>query len=227
MLSVIVPVYNVEKYLKRCVESILAQTERDLEIILVDDGSPDNCGVICDEYSGKDKRIQVVHQKNGGVSTALNIALKEMTGDYFSWLSHDDYYYPEKVEKEIIFLNENNLLEIECEGALYKLTTMNPEEFPELPKIEVENSIDLEQNMLRNMIRRTIFAVSSEENRPIFTGCLFEVKENKLNVVAVDGFRLAWKSKILTKQTQRLWTEYLMSLLNVLVFAFATIVANG
>ena len=67
-----------------------------------------------------------------------------------------------------ITLNENNLLEIECEGALYKLTTMNPEEFPELPKIEVENSIDLEQNMLRNMIRRTIFAVSSEENRPIF-----------------------------------------------------------
>ena len=93
-----------------------------------------------------------------------------------------------------ITLNENNLLEIECEGALYKLTTMNPEEFPELPKIEVENSIDLEQNMLRNMIRKTIFAVSNEENRPIFTGCLFEVENNKLNVVAVDGFRLALRS---------------------------------
>ena len=93
-----------------------------------------------------------------------------------------------------ITLNENNLLEIECEGALYKLTTMNPDEFPELPKIEIENSIDLEQNMLKNMIRRTIFAVSTEENRPIFTGCLFEVENNKLNVVAVDGFRLALRS---------------------------------
>jgi len=93
-----------------------------------------------------------------------------------------------------ITLNSNNLLEIECEGALYKLTTMKPEEFPELPKIEIENSIDLEQNMLKNMIRRTIFAVSSEENRPIFTGCLFEVENNKLNVVAVDGFRLALRS---------------------------------
>ena len=93
-----------------------------------------------------------------------------------------------------ITLNENNLLEIECEGALYKLTTMNPDEFPELPKIEVENSIDLEQNMLKNMIKRTIFAVSTEENRPIFTGCLFEVENNKLNVVAVDGFRLALRS---------------------------------
>ena len=94
-----------------------------------------------------------------------------------------------------ITLNDKNLLEIECEGSLYKLATMNPEEFPELPKIEIENSIELEQNTLKNMIRKTIFAVSTEENRPIFTGCLFEVKENKLNVVAVDGYRLAVKTK--------------------------------
>ena len=74
-----------------------------------------------------------------------------------------------------ISVNNNNLLEIECEGALYKLATMNPDEFPELPKIEVENSIEIEQNALKNMIRKTIFAVSSEESRPIFTGCLFEI----------------------------------------------------
>ena len=96
-----------------------------------------------------------------------------------------------------ISLNEKNLLVIECEGSLYKLATMNPEEFPELPQINVENSIDIEQNVLKEMIRKTIFAVSTEENRPIFTGCLFEIKNNKLNVVAVDGFRLAWKSKFL------------------------------
>ena len=100
-----------------------------------------------------------------------------------------------------ISINEQNLLEIECEGSLYKLATMNPEEFPELPKIEVENSIEIEQNNLKNMIRKTIFAVSSEESRPIFTGCLFEIKEGKLNVVAVDGFRLALRSTILEKQT--------------------------
>ena len=93
-----------------------------------------------------------------------------------------------------ISLNENNLLTIECEGSLYKLATMNPDEFPELPKIEVENSINLEQGALKNMIRKTIFAVSTEENRPIFTGCLFEVKNNKLNVVAIDGFRLALRT---------------------------------
>ena len=100
-----------------------------------------------------------------------------------------------------ISLNDKNLLEIECEGSLYKLATMNPEEFPELPKIEIENSIEVDQNVLKNMIRKTIFAVSSEENRPIFTGCLFEIENNKLNLVAVDGFRLALRSIYLNKQT--------------------------
>jgi len=93
-----------------------------------------------------------------------------------------------------ITVNENNLLEIECEGSLYKLATMNADEFPELPKISVDNSIEVEQTTLKNMIRKTIFAVSNEENRPIFTGCLFEVKDSMLNVVAVDGYRLAIKS---------------------------------
>ena len=100
-----------------------------------------------------------------------------------------------------IFVNEQNLLEIECEGALYKLATMNPEEFPELPKIEVENSIELDQNILKNMIRKTIFAVSNEDSRPIFTGCLFEVENNKLSLVAVDGFRLALRTIFLNKQS--------------------------
>ena len=100
-----------------------------------------------------------------------------------------------------ISINDNNLLVIECEGSLYKLATMDPEEFPQLPEINVEDSIELEQNTLKDMIRKTIFAISTEENRPVFTGCLFEVKNNKLNVVAVDGFRLAWKSKILNTKT--------------------------
>lgn len=96
-----------------------------------------------------------------------------------------------------ITLNEKDLLVIECEGSLYKLSTMNPLEFPELPTIDIENSIELDQNTLKNMIRKTIFAVSVEENRPIFTGCLFEIRNNKINVVAVDGFRLGLKSNFL------------------------------
>ena len=100
-------------------------------------------------------------------------------------------------------LNENNLLVIECEGSLYKLATMNPEEFPELPKIDIENSLETEQIILRNMIKKTIFAVSNEENRPIFTGCLFETNKNKLNIVAIDGFRMGWISKNLIKNSEK------------------------
>ena len=104
--------------------------------------------------------------------------------------------------KEIqISVKDNNLLEISCEGSLYKLATMNPDEFPELPRISIENSVEVEQNILKNMIRKTIFAVSTEENRPIFTGCLFEIVDNKLNVVAVDGYRLAIKSSNINEKT--------------------------
>lgn len=98
-----------------------------------------------------------------------------------------------------ITLNNKGLLVIECEGSLYKLSTMNPLEFPELPNIDVQNSVELDQNTLKNMIRKTIFAVSVEENRPIFTGCLFEITNNKINIVAVDGFRLSFKSNYLQK----------------------------
>ena len=100
-----------------------------------------------------------------------------------------------------ISINDNNLLEIECEGSLYKLATMNSDEFPELPKINIENSVEIEQTILKNMIKKTIFAVSTEENRPIFTGCLFEIVDNKLNVVAVDGYRLAIKSNNINEKT--------------------------
>jgi len=100
-----------------------------------------------------------------------------------------------------INVNDKGLLVIECEGSLYKLATMNPDEFPDLPQINVENSIEIDEATLKDMINKTIFAVSNEAIRPIFTGCLFEISNNKLNVVAVDGFRLAWKSRFLQKKS--------------------------
>lgn len=101
-----------------------------------------------------------------------------------------------------IEVNEKKLLVIECEGSLYKLSTMNPDEYPELPKINIENLLEIDQITLRNMIKKTIFAVSNEENRPIFTGCLFETKNNKLNIVAIDGFRMGWVSQKLSNITE-------------------------
>lgn len=91
-VSIIVPVYNVEKYLNECVESMVNQDYKNLEIILVDDGSPDNSPQICDDWAKKDKRIKVIHKKNGGVSTARNAGLEIATGDYVTMLDSDDLF---------------------------------------------------------------------------------------------------------------------------------------
>ena len=90
-ISIIVPVYKVEAYLPKCIESIMHQTYRDLEIILVDDGSPDKCGEICDQYAQKDGRIHVIHKKNGGVARARNDGLEYANGDYISFIDSDDW----------------------------------------------------------------------------------------------------------------------------------------
>ena len=91
LISVIVPIYNVEKYLPKCIESIINQTYTNLEIILVDDGSPDNCGLICDEYAQKDNRIKVVHKTNGGVSSARNTGLDIANGEWIAFVDSDDF----------------------------------------------------------------------------------------------------------------------------------------
>ncbi|WP_300699489.1 glycosyltransferase [Bacteroides sp.] len=95
LITVIVPIYNVEPYLRKCIDSILVQTYQHLEIILVNDGSTDNCGIICDEYAPKDARIKVIHQKNKGVSAARNIGLSQAQGTYIGFIDPDDWISPD------------------------------------------------------------------------------------------------------------------------------------
>lgn len=97
-ISVIVPVYNVEKYLRRCVDSILAQTFTDFELLLIDDGSKDRSGEICDEYATKDERVRVFHKENGGVSSARNLGIKEAYGDYLWFVDSDDYVFTDSFD---------------------------------------------------------------------------------------------------------------------------------
>lgn len=99
LITVIVPIYNVEKYLNRCVDSIINQTYTNLEIILVDDGSPDNCGKICDEYAKKDNRIKVIHKENGGLSDARNAGIKVADGKYIGFVDSDDWINPKMYEE--------------------------------------------------------------------------------------------------------------------------------
>lgn len=95
LISVIVPIYKVEQYLNRCVQSIVDQTYKNLEIILVDDGSPDNSPAMCDAWAEKDDRVQVVHKKNGGVSSARNAGLDAANGAYIGFVDGDDYIEPD------------------------------------------------------------------------------------------------------------------------------------
>jgi len=97
-ISVIVPVYKVEPYLRKCLDSIVNQTYCNLEIILVDDGSPDNCGAICDEYAARDQRITVIHKENGGVSSARNAGLAAASGGWIGWVDPDDWVEPDMFE---------------------------------------------------------------------------------------------------------------------------------
>lgn len=98
LISVIVPVYNVEKYLGKCVDSILAQTYENLEIILVEDGTRDGCGAICDAYAAQDPRVRVIHKENGGLSSARNAGMDIARGEYFGFVDSDDWIEPETYE---------------------------------------------------------------------------------------------------------------------------------
>ena len=106
LISVIVPVYKVEKYLEKCIESIIKQTYTNLQIILVDDGSPDNCGKICDEYAKKDSRIEVIHKINGGLSDARNVGINRANGRYIGFVDSDDYIKEDMYEKLINLIKE-------------------------------------------------------------------------------------------------------------------------
>lgn len=111
-ISVIVPIYKVENYLEKCITSIINQTYKNLEIILVDDGSPDRCGDICDKFAKMDNRIKVIHKENGGLSSARNSGIDISTGDYISFIDSDDWISNDLYETLITILNEENDIDI-------------------------------------------------------------------------------------------------------------------
>lgn len=135
-ISVIVPVYNVGDYLEKCINSIINQSFDKFEIILVDDGSNDNSGLICDEYSKKDKRIKVIHKENGGVSSARNCGIDNSSGEYIIFVDSDDYIENNQLELlyetiryndydlvyfgyEMEFINKNKVLKVRCKNEIY------------------------------------------------------------------------------------------------------------
>ncbi len=122
-ISVIIPVYNVESFLKKCVDSIINQTYPNLEIILVDDGSPDNCGRLCDEFAANDSRIVVIHKENGGLSDARNVGISASSGEYITFVDSDDYVAKDYVEflYDLIKKEDNIDISVCCCSAVYGL----------------------------------------------------------------------------------------------------------
>lgn len=140
MISVIVPVYKVEPYLHRCVDSILAQTFTDFELILVDDGSPDNCGAICDEYAQKDARVHVIHQANGGLSAARNAGieycLSKSESQYLSFIDSDDCVSLQYLEKLY-----QAAVDHQAEISICGYTSFSAQELPDYSRIIFSGSL--------------------------------------------------------------------------------------
>ena len=128
-ISIIVPVYKVENYIDKCIQSILAQTYTDFELILVDDGSPDNCPKICDNYALKDERIRVLHKTNGGLSDARNEGTKIANGEFVTYIDSDDYVSKEYLETLVYLLNKYDAdiavtgINVFDEGGIPKLSS--------------------------------------------------------------------------------------------------------
>ena len=139
LISVIVPIYKVEDYLKRCIDSIINQTYKNLEVILVDDGSPDNCPQICDDYAKQDTRIKVIHKENGGLSDARNAGMQIATGEYISFIDSDDY-----VDVDMLNILLDVMVQNDCEIAQCGTVRFNDGE------IAISNKVDYKVKVYNN-----------------------------------------------------------------------------
>lgn len=158
-ISVIIPVYNVEQYIKKCVESVINQTLKDIEIILVDDGSPDNCPAICDEFQKMDSRIEVIHKENGGLSDARNAGLRAATGEYILFVDSDDWV--EESTCEVLFRQtKEHGAELVISG--YYIETANN---TAVKHIFNENEIVFTPDIIKEKLFRRILGLVKEELR--------------------------------------------------------------
>ena len=212
LISVIVPVYNVEKYLPECVESIISQTYDNLEVILIDDGSTDRSGKICDEFAEKDSRIVVIHQKNSGVSAARNRGLDLCRGEYISFVDSDDYYCTDLMESAMNSipaftppppdLFEFPIQFVNCSGVLQRTESST------LRKNVIIDKTDIHQLIIPGLIHTT-------ENSTHFgawvTNKLFKRAIIEKNHIRFDNSLTLWEDGIFTIEFIK-YAESLISL---------------
>ena len=169
MISVIVPVYGVEPYLRECIDSILNQTYRDFEIILVDDGSPDECGTICDEYANQDDRVRVFHTENHGLSAARNVGLIEARGEAISFIDSDDWIEPNMLEMMEMKLKETRADLCICgfwieNGALQKEHHFGKDDYSGITALKALIEGRINDNVWNKLYRRELFYNSNSDD---------------------------------------------------------------
>lgn len=200
LISIIVPVYKVEKYLNRCVDSILNQTYRNLEIILVDDGSPDRCGEICDEYSRLDDRVKVIHKENGGLSDARNAGIHIAQGEFFSFVDSDDWVHQEYIERmhELLKISKADI------SVCNFLRTSKEEEKTEIIKTELHEFSNLEglKHLSGRFYVQLVVAWGKLYHRELFKEIRFPF--GKIHEDEFTTYKLIYEAKKIVLTTEQL-----------------------
>ncbi|MBR5656825.1 MAG: glycosyltransferase family 2 protein [Prevotella sp.] len=161
-LSIVIPVYRVEKTLQRCVESVLEQSFRDFQLILVDDGSPDDCPRLCDEWAQKDSRIEVIHKTNGGLSSARNSGISKATGEFITFVDSDDYVSTDTYEKVLPLTEDCDIVEFpyckfnDAQSALECLS-LEEKEYTDMDEYWLEGEAYRHTYAWNKIYRRTLF----------------------------------------------------------------------
>lgn len=206
LISIIVPVYKVEKYLEKCIDSIINQTYKNIEIILVDDGSPDNCGKICDEYSKKDERIKVIHKENGGLSAARNDGFNISKGEYITFVDSDDYISHSFCEKMLSAIIDNDA-EIAISDVNKFVETEGVKEEAIIPELKVYGPEETIYNLI-NVAGQYDSAWGKLYARSIIEGIEFPV--GRIYEDSATVFKYFYKAKRIAVSNERLYYYLIM-----------------
>lgn len=232
LVSIIIPVYNVEKYLLECLDSVIAQTYSNIEIFLINDGSTDNSGKICDEYAQKDSRVKVIHKENGGVSSARNVGLDLTQGEYITFIDSDDFVDKTYIEKMYDALEKSNADLVFCKYANYidKKIEYPQESIPKQLTVNNEDKefIDfisrffaLKKNIMgsacrvlyrKELINNYYFHLGIKISEDLLF--LMQIIQNAKSINSIDEY-LYFYRKVETSITQKYKKDYLQGQLNL------------
>lgn len=203
LVSVIIPVYKVEKFLSECIESVINQTHKNLEIILVDDGSPDNCGEICDEYAKRDNRVKVIHKENGGLSSARNAGLEVANGEYISFIDSDDYVANNYIEKLYKLCVENDADIAECDFLKFEKVEEIKKNKIKDEIVESYTSVEMQERMYSEYGVRTVIVCNKLYNKKIYNELKFP--NGKLHEDEFITYKALDKAKKIVLTNQKLY----------------------